>query len=90
MPTGGCEVQAEQPLDPSAYPVRFKPLLESDRTTLLGESSFGLPHVLDRWSIHVTQDVETVEAQWALKRMAEHGRICTHHGELNELAVPQG
>ena len=27
MPTGGCEVQAEQPSDLSAYPVRFKPLL---------------------------------------------------------------
>ena len=27
MPTGGCEVQAEQPSDPPAYPVRFKPLL---------------------------------------------------------------
>jgi hypothetical protein len=28
MPTGGCEVQAEQPSDPPVYPVRFKPLLE--------------------------------------------------------------
>jgi hypothetical protein len=28
MPTGGCEVQAEQLSDPPAYPVRFKPLLE--------------------------------------------------------------
>ena len=28
MPTGGCEVQAEQPSDPPAYPVRFKALLE--------------------------------------------------------------
>ena len=28
MPTGGCEVQAEQPPDPLVYPVRFKPLLE--------------------------------------------------------------
>jgi AbrB family looped-hinge helix DNA binding protein len=27
MPTGGCEVQAEQPSDLPAYPVRFKPLL---------------------------------------------------------------
>jgi len=27
MPTGGCEVQAEQPSDPPVYPVRFKPLL---------------------------------------------------------------
>ena len=27
MPPGGCEVQAEQPFDPLAYPVRFKPLL---------------------------------------------------------------
>jgi hypothetical protein len=28
MLPGGCEVQAEQPADPSAYPVRFKPLSE--------------------------------------------------------------
>ena len=28
MPTGGCEVQAEQLSDLLAYPVRFKPLLE--------------------------------------------------------------
>jgi hypothetical protein len=28
MPTGGCEVQAEQPSDPPVHPVRFKPLLE--------------------------------------------------------------
>jgi hypothetical protein len=28
MLTGGCEVQAAQPFDPPAYPVRFKPLLE--------------------------------------------------------------
>jgi hypothetical protein len=28
MPTGGCEVQAEQPSDPPAYPGRFKPLLD--------------------------------------------------------------
>jgi predicted transcriptional regulator len=27
MPTGGCEVQAEQPADLAAYPGRFKPLL---------------------------------------------------------------
>jgi hypothetical protein len=31
MPTGGCEVQAEQPSDPPAYPDRFKPLLERVR-----------------------------------------------------------
>ena len=31
MPTGGCEVQAEQPSNPPAYPVRFKPLLERSR-----------------------------------------------------------
>jgi len=28
MLPGGCEVQAEQPSEPPAYPVRFKPLLE--------------------------------------------------------------
>ena len=28
MPTCGCEVQAEQPSDLSAYPVRFKPLFD--------------------------------------------------------------
>ena len=28
MLPGGCEVQAEQPSGPPAYPVRFKPLLE--------------------------------------------------------------
>ena len=34
MPTGGCEVQAEQPSDPPAYPVRFKPLLDGTASTL--------------------------------------------------------
>ena len=33
MPTGGCEVQAEQPSDPPAYPVRFKGLLDSSLAT---------------------------------------------------------
>ena len=28
MPTGGCDVQAEQPSDPPAYPGSFKPLLD--------------------------------------------------------------
>ncbi len=31
MPTGSCEVQADQPSDPPDYPVRFKPLLERGR-----------------------------------------------------------
>ncbi len=31
MLPGGCEVQAEQPSVHPVYPVRFKPLLGSDR-----------------------------------------------------------
>jgi hypothetical protein len=38
MPTGGCEVKAEQPSDPSSYPVRFTPVL--------GNSIFAAPDYL--------------------------------------------
>ena len=34
MLPGGCEVQAEQPSDQPAYPVRFKPLLDGTASML--------------------------------------------------------
>ena len=44
MPTGGCEVQAEQPADPPVHPVRFKPLLGSTTRTFRGPQPLPKKH----------------------------------------------
>jgi hypothetical protein len=43
MLPGGCEVQAEQPSDDLAYPVRFKPLLASAPVRGRPDENIGPP-----------------------------------------------
>jgi hypothetical protein len=51
MLPGGCEVQAEQPSDLPAYPVRFKPLLDGTEPLSHRSMLSGFRKRLSPWAL---------------------------------------
>jgi len=89
MPTGSCEVQAEQPADPPAYPVRFKPLLGSRRQSC---PATGLrPHRPRALGIPVRGDRrESPPHPNATGRSAKDGTLRRVHGAVVPAFVSPG